>query len=215
MAGFLHRNRVAITEIGTFVSVPNNDVARLMYYLQCVCVAVDCNDDPSIQRFTNYNNWASLSVDEQKALVVACYAFSPDILNNRVFFNSDATPGNSLNEFYEISELNDTILASRSIIIAERERQVNKIMTYTTQWMANYYFEPMKRLVTRFDSQSRTFAITYSSSSQNVNYSPPVVRQPTKKSSSCHYGFVCGIIYCIITIVIIVSTAISVTRNNH
>jgi len=63
MAAFLQQTEFEIERTGVTASVPNNDVARLMYYMKCVCTAIDCNQDPEIQRFTNYHNWSYLSFD--------------------------------------------------------------------------------------------------------------------------------------------------------
>jgi hypothetical protein len=127
------RNEIEFQRTGRVVTVPNNDVARLMYYLNCVCTAIDCNRDPDIQRFTNYNNWSYLSVDEQKALIVVCDAFSPDVLENRVFFHNDTLSGDTNNEFYTINQVRNQIVAAESIVIAGQVRVVNQIMTYKLQ----------------------------------------------------------------------------------
>jgi hypothetical protein len=149
MAVYFENKNIKFERTGVTANVPNNDVARLMYYMQCVCTSINCNDDPGIQRFTNYANWACLTITDQAALVVACGAFSPDVLNNRVFFQSDALCGDSSNEFYTINQVRNQVAAAESIIIAGRVRVVNKIMTYKMQWMKKYYFDPMQRLLAR------------------------------------------------------------------
>ncbi|CAF2952854.1 unnamed protein product [Rotaria sp. Silwood2] len=151
----LQRNEFGIKDIGRSVTVPNNDVAKLMYYLNCVCFSIDCNDDPDIRRLTNYSNWSSLSVDEQKKLLVLCYALSPDVFENKVFFQSDALCQNSSNKFYEISQVRHQVLAVSSIVVAGRARQVNKIMTYKMSWMRSYYLDPMQGLARRLGEQER------------------------------------------------------------
>ncbi|CAF3657437.1 unnamed protein product [Rotaria sp. Silwood1] len=151
----LQRNEFGIKNIGQSTTVPDNDVAKLMYYLNCVCFSIDCNDDPNIRRLTNYSNWSSLSVDEQKQLLVLCYAFSPDVFDNKVFFQSDALCQNSSNKFYEISQVRHQVLAVSSIIVAGRARQVNKIMTYKMSWMRLYYIEPMQGLARRLSGQEK------------------------------------------------------------
>ncbi|CAF4968680.1 unnamed protein product [Rotaria sp. Silwood1] len=151
----LQRNEFGIKDIGQSVTVPDNDVAKLMYYLNCVCFSIDCNDDPNIRRLTNYSNWSSLSVDEQKQLLVLCYALSPDVFDNKVFFQSDALCQNSSNKFYEISQVRHQVLAVSSIMVAGRARQVNKIMTYKMSWMRLYYIEPMQGLARRLGGQER------------------------------------------------------------
>ncbi len=189
MALYMRTNNISAERTGVLVSVPNNDVARLMYYMQCVCTAINCDDDPDIQRFTNYKNWARLSIAEQKALVAVCGAVSPTILNDRVFFHSDELCGNSSNEFYTINQVRNQVLAAQSIIIAGQQRVVNKIMTYKLIWMESYYYNPMRRLVARFSAPPPPPpSITYTSPTYRQSFTPPTVVQPNrvrKKRSCC------------------------------
>jgi len=198
MALAFQRNEIDIERTGRSVTVPNNDVARLMYYLNCVCNTIDCNDDPDIQRFTNYHNWSYLSSEEQKALLVVCYAFSPDVFDDKVFFHSDALCGNSSNEFYTINQVRSQLFAVESIIIAGRQRQVNKIMTYKMSWMKTYYYDPMQRLVSRLGNSSRP--VTYS-----PRYTQDVERQPimynNDDSPRCTTGRICCCLCCLVIVI--------------
>lgn len=99
------RNEVGIKCTGVTVQVPDNNVARLMYYLDCVCTAVECEQSSDIQRFTAYQNWSRLSLDEQKVLLSLCYTFSPDVLEGKAFLHNEALCGDSSNEFLEISQV--------------------------------------------------------------------------------------------------------------
>ncbi len=142
---FLQRNQIGLRETGIAASIPNNDVARLMYYFNCVCYAIEYTDN-DMQRYRNYRNWSSLSYTEVRLLVALCYALSPDVFNDKVFFQSNALCGNSPNKFFEISEISHKLLVVQSIVVAGRTRRVNRIMTYTMPWMRDYYFGPMQRL---------------------------------------------------------------------
>jgi len=196
MALLFQRNEIGFERTGQVVTVPNNDVAHLMYYLNCVCVAIDCNHDPDIQRFTSYQNWSYLSIEEQKALLVVCYTCSPDVLNDRVFFHSDALCGDYNNEFFTINQVRNQLLAAESIIIAGQVREVNKIMTYKMQWMKTYYFDPMERLVARLSASSQR-------ATNRLTYIPNVVRQPVTYSSSSNHTVrnICCCIYCILIVI--------------
>ncbi len=50
---YYQRNEVEFERTTHSVTVPNNDAARQMYYLNRVCTAIDCNNDNDIQRFAN------------------------------------------------------------------------------------------------------------------------------------------------------------------
>ena len=156
MALAINRQQIGVKRTTVGATVPDNDIAKLMYYLQCVCTSIDCNNDPDIQRFTNYSNWYRLSVDEQRQLVVLCYTFSPDIFEGKVFFQRDALCVEYNNEFYEISQVSNQVVASRSIIIAGRTRRVNKIMAYKMSWLQKYYLDPMRRQAQRFSRSNRS-----------------------------------------------------------
>jgi hypothetical protein len=156
MALAYNRQQIGVKRTTVGVTVPDNDTARLMYYLQCVCQAIDCNNDPEIRRFTDYSNWHRLSVDEQRQLFVLCYTFSPDVFEGKVFFQRDALCIQYSNEFYEISQVSNQLIAARSIVIAGRTRRVNKIMAYKMSWMQNYYLEPMQRQAQRFSRSNRS-----------------------------------------------------------
>lgn len=156
MALSFGRQEIGIKKTGESTTVPDNDIARLMYYLKCVCTTIDCNNEPEIRRFTNYSNWSSLSIDEQKQLVILCYTLSPDVFDDKVFFQSDVLCGNSGNEFYEISQVRNQILAAQSIVIAGQTRRVNKTMTYKMSWMRRNYLEPMQRQAQRLGTKKKS-----------------------------------------------------------
>jgi hypothetical protein len=156
MALVYGQHEIGVKRTGQSTTVADNDIAKLMYYLNCVCTTIECNDEPEIRRFINYRNWSSLSTEEQQQLFVLCYTLSPDIFQNKVFFQSDALCINSSNEFYEISQVSSQLVAASSIIIAGRTRRVNKIMTYKLTWMQNYYLEPMRRQAQRFSKKKRS-----------------------------------------------------------
>jgi hypothetical protein len=82
---------------------------------------------------------------------VLCYTFSPDVFNNKVFFQLDALCDDFQNKFYETSQVSHRLLAVRLIVVAGRTRRVSKIMTYKMSWMRDYYFGLMQRLAQRYN----------------------------------------------------------------
>ncbi|CAM4751793.1 unnamed protein product [Rotaria magnacalcarata] len=107
---------------------------------------------PQMNRLSNYNNWRYLSADEIRQLIALCYVFSPDVFEDKVFFNSPALCGNSSNKFYEISQVRNQLLAVSSIVIAGQSRRVNKIMVYKRTWMMENFANPILRLVQRYSA---------------------------------------------------------------
>ena len=154
MALVAGRNEYGIKRIGRLTAVPDNDVARLMYYLCCVCTAIECDQNEDIRRFTNYANWTRLSIDEQKLLLLLCYTFSLDVLEGKVFFHCPELCIQTSNEFYQINQIRHRLIAVESIIIAGRAHTVTKIMTYKLLWLQKNYLEPMQGLARRLSSRS-------------------------------------------------------------
>ena len=149
----IQRNQFGFRQTPVSATIPNNDVARLMYYLDVVCNTIDYND-ADVSRFRNYNNWWSLSFNDIRVLLVLCLTISPDILDNKVFFQSDALCGDSSNKFYEISQVSHQLLAVESIVIAGRRCNVKKIMTYRMSWMRDFYINPIRRLAPQYNTNS-------------------------------------------------------------
>ncbi|CAF1133102.1 unnamed protein product [Adineta steineri] len=139
---------------GSKVTVPNEDVAKIMYYLDCVCSVIDYNDN-DIRRYRNYSNWKNMSDEESRLIFVLALVLSPDEFEDKVFFNNVTLCDGSSNEFYEIGQVTNQLLIVQSVVIGGQSRQVNKIMAYTSGWMQKYYYQPIKALASRFSPQEQ------------------------------------------------------------
>ena len=96
MAVVAGRTQIGLKPTSHSVTVPNNNKAKLMYYLNCICSVLQL-DDPSINRLTRYNNYG-LNGDETDALMALCYLLSPDVLLDKCIFHSEEMCGNSSNK---------------------------------------------------------------------------------------------------------------------
>lgn len=143
-----------VKKFGQTVSVPDADIAKIMYYIDCVCTVIDY-DDNNIRRYRNYQNWMNMTDDEDKLIFVLAATLSPDELEDKVFFENSALCSNSSNQFYEIGQVKNQLLVVQSIVIGGRTRQVKKIMAYTNTWMQRNYYQPMQRLAYRFSPQGQ------------------------------------------------------------
>jgi len=154
MDGIISQSQVDVKGITVSTTVPDNDIAKLMYYLSCVCSTIVCDEDEDIRRFTNYANSVQLSTDEQRLLLNLCYTFSPDVFEDKIFFHNRELCVQFSNEFYEINQVHHRLVAAESINIADRTYQVTKIMAYIMSWMQKNYLEPIQRLSKQFATQS-------------------------------------------------------------
>jgi hypothetical protein len=70
--------------------VPQNDTAKLMYYLLSVSLVISLETfEDNIARLTDYKNHYLLTNDEKVKLLSLCKQFSPDELDGKCFFHSD------------------------------------------------------------------------------------------------------------------------------
>lgn len=146
------QNSTSFREFGTTTSIPENDVAKCMYYLNCVTAVVDC-DDVDMDEYTDYRNYRYLSANDIQTVYRLCLTLSPDKFDDKVFFESDQLCSSSANKFFEISQVQHRLGVVGSILIAGRQREVTKIMTYKMSWMQRFYYGPMNRLADRFNPE--------------------------------------------------------------
>ena len=76
MAANFGFNNLKVEAIGQNVTIPNNDVAKLMYYLSCVDTVINYNE---IDRLSDYENYDLLSVDSMTELFKLVLLFNPEI----------------------------------------------------------------------------------------------------------------------------------------
>jgi hypothetical protein len=139
---------VNVKEVGVATVIPDNDVARLMYYLRCitVCVKVDILDKDLV----DYRNYWWLSPARCALVLEAALLLSPDKVIDKVFFQDDDSTiisGTSQNEFCNISVACDVVSLQQDIFIAGRAQNVNVVMFFKSSWLDENYRLPFARTV--------------------------------------------------------------------
>jgi len=185
-AAVLGKTEVDVQEFGQDVDVPEHPVAKLMYYFHSVCTCVEANRDPTLQRYTNYRNYRSLSREEEAKLLILCVAVSPDKLIGSIFFPSNDL-GGSLNEFYKLSAVKTRLVVSESILIGGQQKRVQKVMMFNELWMEIFYIDPIRSFETRHQPAlpSSSTPSWPSASSSTAASSSSASRQSRSDSSSC------------------------------
>eukprot|EP00180_Rhodochaete_pulchella_P001966 Plantae.Rhodophyta-Rhodochaete_pulchella.ctg2966.p1 GENE.Plantae.Rhodophyta-Rhodochaete_pulchella.ctg2966~~Plantae.Rhodophyta-Rhodochaete_pulchella.ctg2966.p1 ORF type:complete len:222 (+),score=12.98 Plantae.Rhodophyta-Rhodochaete_pulchella.ctg2966:601-1266(+) len=136
---------VGLRPTGTTASVPNDKIAKLMYYLSCVlrgCGLAIIKDE-----LLDYTSHQRLTRAQRDAVIVAAYTYSPDELLNKVIFLDDDGElcGTSQNEFFEITTAAQFLAVQEQALLGGDMRQINKIMVFRRSWLVNNYFEPMRQ----------------------------------------------------------------------
>ena len=168
MAAVLGRTEIGIKRTGSKCTVPDNPIAKLMYYFNCVCSCIEADSDYATDRLRDYNNYHRLSDEEEAKLLILCLALSPDKLIGTVFFpiNDEDLDGSS-NAFYELSAVNTKLVVAESLLIGGQQKKVQKIMMFKKSWIENNYLNALRSI------QSRQ------------RPSQPVVRRQPRNESSC------------------------------
>ena len=103
MSATLGINKIKVEAYGVRTTVPNDNIAKLMYYLKCVLNVIDYDRKGKLTDYSNYNN---LNNEERKAVIELAILFNPKLFIEAGIFvvNSDLLPDYSGNNFYKISD---------------------------------------------------------------------------------------------------------------
>jgi len=128
---------------GTKADIPDNDLAKLMYYLRCVFSIIKFE---GAKKYTEAENYYLLSAKEEETVVGLAILFNPKIMIESSLFlvGSNFVPFGYDNEFYEISNNKIGIHVNSEIMIGGVSRKVLMIMGCTEFWLRKNYFKPME-----------------------------------------------------------------------
>lgn len=93
---------VEIEAIGKQVTVPNDEFAKLMYYLSCMNT---CLEDFIPRQYTNYQNYYALSNETRGEILALVMILEPSKLLGKVIFllpRGHPLLNGSSNEFYKV-----------------------------------------------------------------------------------------------------------------
>lgn len=145
MYGALNNNVISVRPIGYTVEVPNNDIARLMYYLSCVDTVINYGKE---DMFTDYEHYYLLTGPERIELIKLVILFNPKFFIDTGIFIVDPSlvPYNCSNEFYEIKDNRINFNINEEIMIGGQYVKVLKIMACTDDWLFRNYINPLKNI---------------------------------------------------------------------
>ena len=137
------------------------------------------------QYSTSYNR---LNQDEITDLLALCILFSPQILNNQVFFEDTSSNG-SANRFLELSSVKSSMLVAENMVIGGENRRVAKVMTCTRGWLRNNYEQPMRMVLTRplsgYHNSSTRPALTAPPRSHYGTHNPSTTNRNNNDDCCC------------------------------
>ena len=142
MAANLLYNNLEVEPIGVNVTIPGNDIARLMYYLSCVATVID-HDKADI--LIDYEHYYLLSEAEKDLLIELASLFNPLIfLDAGIFIRDDSLiPPDADNEFYQITDHRIGIHVNEEVMIGGHSVKVLKVMACNDTWLTKFYINPL------------------------------------------------------------------------
>ena len=144
---FANYNKLHVKSIGETVTIPNDDVARLMYYLSCVKTVIDYDNEDDI--LTDFENYDLLNVEQLTVLFSLVILFNPKIFINSGVFILDPSlvPVGSTNEFYQITNERINFHFNDEIMIGGKTRKILKVMACNISWLMRFYYNPLKNIM--------------------------------------------------------------------
>ena len=130
------------------VQVPNDFIARLMYYLNCISYLIDMDRNVDTQYYTDYSSYSNMTSREDRLKIWSlCRTAHPDILLNNCIFNaSQIESDTSSNRFYEVNEFSFAFAHSANIIIQGASHIVNRLMVFDNEWLSRNFIIPFNQL---------------------------------------------------------------------
>ena len=140
-------NRLHVQQIGVTVTIPNDDFARLMYYLSCVDTVIEYDNEDDI--LTDYENYYLLNVEQKAVLLSLVTLFNPKIFINEGVFIVDPSlvPEGSDNEFYQITDERINFHFNNEIMIGGKTCKIEKVMACTNSWLLRFYYNPLNNII--------------------------------------------------------------------
>ena len=194
MAVVLIGEQAELTDITVKVTLPENDTAKLMYYLRSVSTVLSLETmEDNIARLTDYKNHYVLTNDEKVKLLSLCKQFSPDKLEGKCFFHSDEIGGDLPNRFFLLNSTEAAFVAAESVSIGAITVSVKTIMVYKMSWKIQFYTNPMNQVQRRENQAKRRenqWAITSNNRAaiQTRTITPPVHCNTTRNNANWHYS---------------------------
>ena len=159
MSATLGLNSLKFQFIGKKVKVPDNNIAKLMYYLDVVTKVIQHDEN---NRLTDYENYYQLNDKEREAVYKLALAMNPNLFIESGIFvvNPDLVPEGNINDFLKITDERVGIHVNEEIIIGGKSVKVLKIMVCKKIWIDKYYNIPIAEITNEIKNRNRRVQIS-------------------------------------------------------
>ena len=118
MSATLGLNSLKIEYAGKVVHIPNNNIARLMYYLSVVANVIQYKEN---NKFLDHNNYLQLTEEEKDAVYKLALLMNPKIFIEAGIFvvDPDLVPQGKINDFLKITDERIGVHVNQEIMMQE------------------------------------------------------------------------------------------------
>ena len=145
---------VQVKIFGKLVDVPNEPIAQLMYYLNCIKEVIKYDDNT----LTDYENYRSLSAEQANIVYRLAKVLNPSLFRNAGIFRyePDFNFNGSGNGFFNITDETKFFHIDENSIIEGKSVKVLNGMIYNNTWLSKYYNNPIDTIE---ESKSKSLGI--------------------------------------------------------
>ena len=150
MSATFGMNRLNVEAFGKETTVPNNNLAKLMYYLHCISTVIEYDDYNILTDYQHYNN---LTIDQMKEVYKLAILFNPKIFIDAGIFivNPDLLPPGWSNHFYKITDETIGMHVNEQIVVGGRTVRVLNVMVCDSSWVEINYIIPLEALINEIE----------------------------------------------------------------
>ena len=162
----------------------DNDISKLMYYLNCVNIVIQAN---IYHKYIDYLNSKNILKEDEKIILKLAQKYNPKILiDNGIFIlNQNLLQGNSSNEFYQLNDQRIETKVNPDIVIEGNLIFVSQVMARNYGWISTYYHEPIERInIGKQNNDNISYQHptinTNNNMKNNENFVPLQINEPQK-----------------------------------
>ena len=161
------------------LAIPDNNIAKLMYYLDCLVNIIDLDDGTvNLDRLTDYEHYYNLTEEEQKTVAGLCIVSNPEALEqfSLLLVKPELLPNGSGNEFFDIKDPRLGVEVPEAVTFAETPVKVLKVMVCTEEWIDKYYTQPAQSFIEEEQAKAQNNGANVNNNmppNPNQNYMPP------------------------------------------
>lgn len=135
-----------LSPTGLQLTIPEDDVARLMYYLKSITLS--CGLDLIQDDLVDYEKYDELSTEREDHVFKAAFVYKPEqMLDSLIFIDEDGSKcDGAMNKFYLVAEARAAgVTVPSRVSVGGRESVVNRVLFFRREWLQKFYIEPLDR----------------------------------------------------------------------